>query len=67
MELLTVKDAASILKIDPWTLRKYLRNGTIPGYRIDAGWRIAREDLQKYLDSRANGRRNAQNNITASA
>ena len=53
MELLTPEEAAAILKLSAFTVRKLLRNGTLPGIKIGGGkeWRIYRSDLESYLAS----------------
>ena len=53
MELLTPEEAAAILKLSTFTIRKLLRNGTLPGIKIGGGkeWRIDRSDLERYLAS----------------
>jgi excisionase family DNA binding protein len=54
MELLDVKDAAKMLKLSEYTLRRHLRKGILPGYRTVSGWRINREALERYLERTAN-------------
>jgi excisionase family DNA binding protein len=53
MELLTVKEAAAILKLTPYTVARLLREKRLPGIKIGAGqqWRIRRSDLDAYLSS----------------
>lgn len=54
MELLNVKEAAKILKISEWTLRRHLRKGKLPGYKMSFGWRMDREALEEYLHNKTN-------------
>jgi excisionase family DNA binding protein len=46
---LTIEEAAALIKIKPATLRLWLREGRMKGYRAGARWRIRREDLEAYL------------------
>ena len=49
-ELLTIKEAAKILKVRRETIRRYIKNGylkavTLPG----GGYRLREQDIQKLL------------------
>lgn len=62
-ELLTIEEAADYLKVTPYTVRRYLREGKLPGLRVGGQWRIGREDLAKKLLTSAVGAENlAQTN-----
>ncbi len=59
MELYTPDEAASILKLSTYTVRRLLREGTLPGIKIGAGqlWRIRKDQLEAYLTAQsASGR-----------
>lgn len=47
IQLLTVEEAARLLKLTPYTIRRLLNKGKLPGRKIGGGrqWRIIREDL----------------------
>lgn len=63
MELYTPDEAASILKLSAYTVRRLLREGQLPGIKIGAGqlWRIRKDQLEAYLTAQsANGREAAQ-------
>ena len=60
------EEAAKFLNINPKTLQKMARNGTVPGYRIGKLWKFRISDLDAWLRSkvisnchscRENGRR----------
>ncbi len=55
MELYTVDEAASILKLSAYTVRRLLREGELPGIKIGAGqlWRIRKDELEAYLTEHA--------------
>lgn len=50
--LLTVAEAAELLRIDPYTVRRYVNRGELPAYRIGRELRIDPAELQAYLQGR---------------
>jgi excisionase family DNA binding protein len=50
-EYLTVNEAASRLKVDPETVRVWLRRGKLQGTILSraAGWRIAESEVERIL------------------
>jgi excisionase family DNA binding protein len=48
-DILTVEEAAALLKVDPATVQRELRAGRLPGNKVGRAWRIHREDLRVYL------------------
>lgn len=48
-ELLTPKEAASILKVSPITIRSWLRSGRLKGVKVSNMWRVRRSDLDELL------------------
>ncbi len=51
-ELLTPEEAAKVLKVDPATIRAWLRNGKLKGSKLAGGghWRISESQLQEFLN-----------------
>ena len=45
-ELLTVDEAAEMLRTTPYTLRRLLRGGKVQGTKIGRQWRVNREALR---------------------
>ena len=45
--LLTVEEAAELMKVKVDTVRRWLRNGTLRGRKIGRIWRIAESDLNR--------------------
>lgn len=43
--LLTIREAAELLKINPEVMRRWLRCGRVPGLKIGSDWRIRATDL----------------------
>ncbi len=54
MELLTLKEVAEILRVDPRTVERSLKSGALKGYKLGAGktapWRIEKEEIRKFLE-----------------
>ena len=46
---LTVEDTADELQLNVQTVRKWLRQGRLPGRKIGKEWRISRQELEDYL------------------
>ena len=54
-ELLTVNEIATILKLEPQSVRMNLRAGAIKAFRLnDGGWRVKAEDLKKFIEENYN-------------
>ena len=51
-ELLTLKEAAKILKVSTRTLFTWLRRGDLAGHKAGRGWRIRRSAIERFLDER---------------
>ena len=57
-ELMTVAEVATMLRLNDQTVRKWLREGRLPGIYLGsrtAGWRIRRADVVAFLDARHRG------------
>lgn len=52
---LTVADAARILERSTEQVRRYLREGVLPGERIGNQWFISQPDLDQMLEARQRG------------
>ena len=54
-ELLTVPEVAAMLRLNEQTVRRWLRDGTLPGFRFGqnrkAGWRVRRSELDRYIEA----------------
>ncbi|HEV2107657.1 MAG TPA: helix-turn-helix domain-containing protein [Thermomicrobiales bacterium] len=50
-QLWTVEEASARLRIHPESLRRWLREGKVAGYRLSrrAGWRVPEEEIQRLL------------------
>lgn len=55
--LLTVHEVAERLRMHPVTVRNWLREGRLRGYRFGSdkmGWRVKASDLDTFIESMAN-------------
>ena len=55
--LLDVSEAAGLLRIHPKTLQKLARFALVPAYRVGRFWRYRASDLEMWLRSGANSKR----------
>ncbi|MCA1646782.1 MAG: helix-turn-helix domain-containing protein [Chloroflexi bacterium] len=54
-ELLTVQEVAARLKMNPETVRRWLRDGKLQGYLLGGdrgGYRVAESDLKEFMAGR---------------
>lgn len=54
--LLTVHEVADRLRMHPVTVRNWLREGRLRGYRFGSdkmGWRVKQSDLEQFIESQA--------------
>ena len=47
--VLTIEEAAEYLRVNPQTVYRHLRAGSLPGAKIGRTWRIRRVDLNRLL------------------
>lgn len=47
--LLTPEEVAEKLKISVYTVKNYLRKGTIKGIKVGDLWRVREEDLEEFI------------------
>jgi excisionase family DNA binding protein len=55
-EWLTTNEVAALLKVNPETVKRWLRGGQMRGSLLSdrAGWRVARSEVQRFMDARSN-------------
>ncbi len=56
LEIMTVKEVASYLKMKPVTIYKLAKEGRIPAFRVASFWRFKKDLIDKWLgeESRKN-------------
>jgi excisionase family DNA binding protein len=50
-QLLTVKETASLLKLNPITIYGYIRDGSLIASKFGRYYRIAQSDVQKFIET----------------
>lgn len=53
-EILTVGEAATILRVSEKTIVRELRKGSLKGSKVGGAWRIRRNWVDEYIDGRTN-------------
>lgn len=55
--LITVEEIRERLQVNAQSVRKWIRNGDLPGFRLGrrGGWRVREADFQAFLRKRAGG------------
>jgi excisionase family DNA binding protein len=48
-DLLTVEEAADILRVSPKTVREWMRKDQLASLRVGKQWRILRQDLESFV------------------
>ena len=56
LHLYTAAEVADLLRMNLQVVQRKLQSGEIPGYRIGREWRIGRDQLESWLESRSNQR-----------
>jgi excisionase family DNA binding protein len=49
VDVLTIEEAAEELKVQPKTVREWLRSGRLEGIKAGRLWRIRREEWERFL------------------
>jgi len=52
IDVLTVEEVAKLLKLSKITIYRLIKTGEIPAYKIGASWRINKEDLESYIETK---------------
>jgi excisionase family DNA binding protein len=50
----TISDVANLLQTKEATVRKYLRENKLKGYKVGKFWRIKEVDLENFMDQFSN-------------
>jgi PTS system nitrogen regulatory IIA component len=46
---LTVQEVSDLLRVSVYTVRRWIKEGTLPAYKVGRGWRIGEADLAGWL------------------
>lgn len=63
LDLLTAKEVAEVLKMNPQVVLRKLQAGEIPGYKIGKEWRVSRTKLIDWLERHSNQRKSYPNRL----
>ena len=59
MELLTVREVAQLLRVNRRTVERWLQHRRLAGIRLPGGWRVRRDVLEAFLQTRTTQARSA--------
>lgn len=48
-QLLTIDEVAGVLRLTPYTVRKFLREKRLQGFKIGKEWRVRKDELDRFL------------------
>jgi excisionase family DNA binding protein len=51
--MMTVKEVAAYLKLNPITVYRYAAQGKIPGFKVGSSWRFKKEILDEWVVTEA--------------
>ncbi len=46
---LTPQEVADLLRVSVYTVRRWIKEGDLPAYKVGRGWRISEPDLGRWL------------------
>jgi len=46
---LTAQEVAALLRVSVYTVRRWIKKGDLPAYKVGRGWRISEPDLGRWL------------------
>jgi excisionase family DNA binding protein len=50
-EVYTVRDVAQRLHLTPETVRDYLQEGKLKGFKVGKQWRVREQDLEVFIEA----------------
>ncbi|MFH1492925.1 MAG: helix-turn-helix domain-containing protein, partial [Candidatus Omnitrophota bacterium] len=54
-DILTTKEVARILKLHPFTVKKYARERRIPAFKLGGDWRFSKRFLDEWINKKMRG------------
>ena len=46
---LTPEEVSRLLRVSVYTVRRWIKGGDLPAYKVGRGWRISEADLRRWL------------------
>lgn len=56
MSFLTINEVANRLNVEPKTIRRWIKEGTLTAAKMGRIWRIDPEDLEKFIQKAKEGK-----------
>jgi excisionase family DNA binding protein len=47
---LTPQDVSELLRVSVYTVRRWIKEGNLPAYKVGRGWRIPQSDVGAWLE-----------------
>ena len=47
---LTPQEVSNILRVSVYTVRRWIKEGDLPAYKVGRGWRISESDIDDWLN-----------------
>lgn len=47
---LTPQEVSSLLRVSVYTVRRWIKEGSLPAYKIGRGWRISETEMAHWLE-----------------
>ena len=52
IQLMTMQEVAQQLKVSERTVRRYIKDGHLKGYKLEGAYRITDKELERFLNER---------------
>jgi len=49
---LTPQEVSDLLRVSVYTVRRWIKEGTLPAYKVGRGWRIHESEMSAWLEHR---------------
>jgi putative molybdopterin biosynthesis protein len=47
---LTPQEVSGLLRVSVYTVRRWIKEGSLPAYKVGRGWRISEADIDEWLN-----------------
>lgn len=47
---LTPQEVSSLLRVSVYTVRRWIKEGSLPAYKVGRGWRISKAEMAHWLE-----------------
>jgi len=49
---LTPQEVSDLLRVSVYTVRRWIKEGSLPAYKVGRGWRISEMEMASWLENR---------------